>query len=119
MTTNTKEKLTDLNYLQSISENDQSFMKEMIVTFLEQTPIFLQELELLVEAKDWKKAGQTAHRMKPSFTFMGMPETQLLAKDIEKACEEKANLDQIPEMLQQIKADCEMAYQELDQFLIG
>jgi HPt (histidine-containing phosphotransfer) domain-containing protein len=104
---------TNLSYLKSISDNDENFMSDMITTFLEQTPELLAEMQLLARQNNWPQIGRTAHRMKPSLTFMGMNDGQRLIKDIEQYCQNKSNAEQLFKLINMLSRECEMAFNEL------
>lgn len=104
---------TNLTYLISISDNDLQFVEDMINTFLEQTPELLEEMQQLVKQNNWHQIGRTAHRLKPSLTFMGMTDGQRLVKDIEMHSSTSVNHEKIIKSLSMLQRECEMAYGEL------
>lgn len=104
----------DLTYLKQLSNGSNEFINEMITVFMEQTPIEIGNLEKYLEAKDWKSLRAIAHKMKPSFSFMGMKELDSLIKLIEEYAANETNLDQLPEMISRIKNSCNEAIKELE-----
>lgn len=104
---------TNLNYLKTISDNDIHFVEDMINTFLEQTPELIAEMQQLVKSNNWYQVGRTAHRMKPSLTFMGMADGQRLVKDIEAYSENPENIDKLAKLISMLQRECEMAFNEL------
>ena len=76
-------KLTNLSYLKSISNEDSSFISEMISTFLEATPSSLVSMSKAMKENDLSKVGQLAHKIKPSLTFMGIDSLKDVVLDIE------------------------------------
>ena len=111
------EKITDLSYLKMISEEDNDFVEELVKTFIEQTPDSLKRLETELYNNNWKKAAETAHKMKPSFTFMGMENTLKMINDFEELCQNNPGSDQLLIFLKRIKEDCDLASVELSDFL--
>lgn len=67
-------KITDLSYLQEMSGNDSSIIKEMIVIFIEQIPEFEHDFTTAFETQDWNALGAIAHKAKSSVRTMGMDE---------------------------------------------
>ena len=108
------EQITDLTYLISVCGDDPEFKKEMIETFLKNTPPLINEMKDHLKFAEWKKIGDVAHKMKPSFTFMGIH----AAKDLILALEKKGRLqkdtDDIPEMVSKLDSICAKALVELE-----
>ncbi|MES2285098.1 MAG: Hpt domain-containing protein [Bacteroidota bacterium] len=104
----------DLTYLKQLSNGSNEFINEMISVFMEQTPIEISNLEKYLEAKDWKSLRAIAHKMKPSFSFMGMKELDSLIKSIEENAANETNLDLLPGMIIKLKNTCYEAMKELE-----
>ncbi|MEM7110259.1 MAG: ATP-binding protein, partial [Bacteroidota bacterium] len=64
--------IIDLSYLQGVCNNDQNFMREMIDTFVNNTPQIISEMMDRSAKNDWKQVSALAHKLKPSVTFMGL-----------------------------------------------
>lgn len=98
----------NLAYLEEISNNDESFMLDMIKTFVENTPESLAEMDLFLSQQDFKQLGKTAHRFAPNLAFMGV---EIINTDLdlleEYALEEK-NTREIPFLVNEIKKNCEI-----------
>jgi len=111
-------KFTNLNYLSSICNGDKTFMIEMVETFIKNTPSAINEMEKFANKAEWLKVGQTAHRIKPSISFMGMETLKNLIKKIEHNGKESENTEQIPKLVQQLSKKCQLAIKELQDSLI-
>lgn len=109
----TNNKHIDLSYLKELSNGSKEFIAEMITVFIEQTPIEIANLEKHLEAKDWKALRGTAHKMKPSFSFMGIKELESVVKTLEDYSANETNLDLIPGLVEKIKTVCTDAIDEL------
>lgn len=78
----------NLNYLNELSEGNDDFKREMIATFLERVPYYIEEFKILKASKDWPNLQFFAHKAKSTFQMMGV---QKLADDaalIELYCKE-------------------------------
>jgi len=104
----------DLTYLKQLSNGSNEFIIEMISVFMEQTPIEISNLEKYLEEKDWKSLRAIAHKMKPSFSFMGIKELDALIKLIEEYAANETNLELLPEMIAKLKKICYEAIKELE-----
>jgi HPt (histidine-containing phosphotransfer) domain-containing protein len=83
--------LTNLNYLNTISNNDSKFVKEMVSTFINSIPSSIKKMENNLENKDLQTVGLIAHKIKPSISFMGIDSLKQTVLDIENMG--KANKD--------------------------
>jgi PAS domain S-box-containing protein len=78
----------DLTYLKKVSNNNQEFVQEIINTFLETIPKTIEDINMLVEEKNWIQLGKVIHKIKPTITLMGihqlkvkLPQLELETKD--------------------------------------
>jgi len=111
--TNKDRKLTNLNYLSSICNGDKVFMIEMIETFIKNTPSAVNEMEKFANKAKWYKVGQTAHRIKPSISFMGIDLLKDLIKTIENYGKESKSTEKIPALINRLSKQCQLAINEL------
>lgn len=107
------EKITDLTYLISVCGDDPEFKKEMIETFLKNTPVLLEEMKGSVRISDWKAIGDIAHKMKPSFSFMGIDIAKDLILDLERNGRQHEDTVKIPSMVERLDSICAKAFKEL------
>lgn len=104
----------DLSYLKELSNGSNEFIAQMISIFMMQTPEALSAIDAHLQKKEWKPIKAIIHKMKPSFTFIGIKELESVAVLAEKHCETETHLDELPQLLLQIKTACELAIQELE-----
>lgn len=106
----------DLSYLREMSGNSAEFIIEMLDAFKKQTPIYLAELENAVLAGDWKKASECAHKMKPTFYYVGREDVRDHMQDIERNARELNDVSGIQLAFEQAKAFInEVLYRQLDE----
>jgi HPt (histidine-containing phosphotransfer) domain-containing protein len=106
---------TDLSYLSSLSSGSTEFMQQMISVFMEQTPKALDQIKTHYAAQDWKQLGAIAHKIKPSFAFMGIRELEPVIAELEDNSVKQVNLESIPEKIKKIEEVCNVAMKELEQ----
>jgi signal transduction histidine kinase/DNA-binding response OmpR family regulator len=87
----------DLSELQRQAGNDQTFIKDMIMTLIESTHKGMQEMETYLEYNEWDKIHLTAHRIASPLKFIFARETydtikQLEAETMENAVRDKDNI---------------------------
>ncbi|MCG8385053.1 MAG: ATP-binding protein [Cytophagales bacterium] len=108
-----QESITDLTYLKNVSNGDKVFMKEMVETFIKNTPIAINEMQKWMNEAEWEQIGKVAHKIKPSITFMGIDRLKPLIKNIEDYGKENYNTDHIPNLIETFSTECQKAIDEL------
>ena len=97
------EKFTDLTYLKKLSKGDDDFVKQMISIFINQTPTAIQKMEADLSNKDWASLRAVAHKMKPSFSFVGVTSLQEKIETIEDNAAEGTNANLIADLIAEVK----------------
>lgn len=105
----------NLSYLNEIASGSVEFMMDMIDIFLEQTPIYLSQLTEAVEARDWKTAGDVAHKIKPTLAFMGVEYGKEVMAEIERKARNTTEVETIAEGLDYIHSITPAIYSRLSQ----
>lgn len=95
----------DLSYLKEMSGDSAEFMIEMLDTLVEQIPVYLDDLQKAVDAKDWKATSEFAHKVKPTFYYVGREDIRDYVQVIERNAKEMANVEGIPLALAEIKEE--------------
>lgn len=95
----------DLSYLKEMSGDSAEFMIEMLDTLVEQIPVYLEDLQRAVDAKDWKAASEFAHKVKPTFYYVGREDIRDYVQVIEHNAKEELNVPAIPGALAEIKQE--------------
>ena len=102
----------DFNSLNSVANNDEDFVKELIGIFLEQIPVFVNNLNELFIQNNLEKLGREAHTAKSSVMIFGMTRTGKLLNQIEFWAEDK-NAQDIGRALKIVEKDLLQAEIEL------
>jgi HPt (histidine-containing phosphotransfer) domain-containing protein len=89
----------DLSYLIGMVGHNPDFMIEVFDTFIEHTPIYLAELEAALVRGNWEEVSNCAHKMKPTFSYVGRNDVT----DLMQAIEYNAR----NEVVEQVKCDVE------------
>ncbi|WP_316800718.1 Hpt domain-containing protein [Pedobacter frigidisoli] len=100
-------------------------MIEVFDTFIEQTPIYLAELEAALVARNWLKVSNGAHKIKPTFTYIGRNDVKDFVSLIENNARNQVAIEQIPgdverlkELLNEIYAQLQVAKAEMQSNII-
>ncbi len=105
----------DLSYLREMSGNSAEFMIEMLEAFQKQTPLYMQDLENAFAAGDWKATSEYAHRIKPTFHYVGRDDARELMQFIEKSSREQAQLEQLPAAMEAVRQFIKRLYVQLEE----
>ncbi len=96
----------NLSYLKQISDGNDEFIIEMIEIFLNKTPLALEEMNEHFKQRNWEELRQIAHRIKPSFTYIGLHDIQKALGEIERLTldtpEEPKNVDVLLTQVQNV-----------------
>lgn len=106
--------IIDLTYLNTLAKGNQEFISEMIRIFMQQTPAALQSIKTSLDNKDWKSVRALAHKMKPSFAFMGIHSLKDVIHSIEEFADKEHNTEQIPILVSTLELICNKALAELE-----
>ena len=83
----------DLSYLREMTGDSTEFIIEMIDVFKEQTPLYIAELQQALDAKDWARLANCAHKIKPTFAYLGREDAKDHMQLIEHGARE-ASIDE-------------------------
>jgi signal transduction histidine kinase/DNA-binding response OmpR family regulator/HPt (histidine-containing phosphotransfer) domain-containing protein len=109
----------NLNYLKQIADGNDEFIIEMIEMFLNKTPQALEEMSTHYKESNWEALKQIAHRIKPSFAYIGLSGTQQVLSEIEKLSEEADQPEKVGELMNSVDEVCKSAFSQLQQELVG
>ncbi|KLT65540.1 Hpt domain-containing protein [Pedobacter sp. BMA] len=93
----------DLSYLTEMVGHNPAFMIEVFDTFMEQTPIYLAELEQALLVGNWVKVSNGAHKIKPTFSYIGRNDVKDFVSAIEDNARHQLAIEQIPADVERLK----------------
>jgi signal transduction histidine kinase/DNA-binding response OmpR family regulator len=96
-----------LDYLTEHADGDKEFIIEMITLFLKDVPAALNSLWKAIDARNYEEIKTYAHSMKGLFLTLGINETGLVIKSIEKDAEKKVPIEEIILKYKQIETSYE------------
>ncbi|MCG8307870.1 MAG: ATP-binding protein [Cytophagales bacterium] len=111
-------KSVDLTYLREMSDNDLDFIRDMIQSFINQSPKDVQNIWFHFENDELDEVANLVHKIKPSITFMGIHELKDLVVDIEDQAKHK-KIDLLNKNLRILDDICAKAVTELKEELLG
>ncbi|HXC05877.1 MAG TPA: ATP-binding protein, partial [Bacteroidia bacterium] len=107
------EKLTDLSYLNNLAKGNTAFIREMIRIFTEQTPEGIKGLREALENNEWSVLAGLAHKMKPSFAFMGIHSMKDVIESIEQNAKKQIHAAETAALIRKLDSVCQTAIEEL------
>ena len=110
-------KLTNLEYLRVLSEDNESFFRDFISLFLNNTPETMDALNNSLEMKNWEGVRQASHKIKPSLNYLGLKDAQKTAATIEEYAKELIRLENIPGLVDELNKTMIAVYSELEKEL--
>ena len=104
---------TNLTFLKEMSDDNDSFIRDFINLFMQNAPESLAQLQQHLRQKEWEQIRQVAHKIKPSFNYLGLKELHEAAAKIEDYARQGIHLDEIPALIEKIVKTCSYAFLEL------
>jgi len=92
--------------LEKIASGNDAFVREMVETFLRNTPENLQLMQQYVSEARWSELERTAHKMAPSFKHFQMMAQAEMLKKIELQSKRTGGKEFIQHLLQQLTTEC-------------
>ncbi|MFV0541726.1 MAG: Hpt domain-containing protein [Aestuariibaculum sp.] len=87
-----------LHRIRDLAENDQEFVKSLVVAFIEEVPQDAKTLEVAVKNKNFLLAYQVAHKMKPTIDLFEMGVLDALVEIQDWGKFKKSDFDAIPSL---------------------
>ena len=103
----------NLDYIRSISNGDEGFVSDMILTFISNVPEELNKIKSLVDHKNWKSAGQMAHKFASNLLLMEIKDLIGIAIEIEENGLNDINVEKIPDLYEILEKGCYQIINEL------
>lgn len=110
-----KSRQLDFSYLIEMVGDDPVFLVDFFKTFIEHTSVYLAEMDHALANKNWSKVANYAHKIKPTFTYVGRNDAKQLVEAIEYHARNKIALEKIPSDVDELKLMCTDICKQLEQ----
>jgi HPt (histidine-containing phosphotransfer) domain-containing protein len=104
----------DLSYLRDMSGDSPEFIIEMIDMFKQQTPIYMADLEQALLEKDWPRVSSCAHKIKPTFSYVGRDDAKEHMQMMEHHAKDLKNVEELSTDFAEINDFVKVLYRQLD-----
>jgi len=101
----------DTNLLLDLYDDDREYALVAFSDFLKLTPVLMGELEKELSTGTVESFRQKVHKLKPTFSYVGLPGMTRQAEGIEKKCREAAGTDELRRLYEDLKTDFEKNYE--------
>ncbi|MEL7123452.1 MAG: Hpt domain-containing protein [Bacteroidota bacterium] len=81
----------DVEIIHDLYEDDYDYAFQMFDIFLRNIPSEIEKLQQAFAASDWQVVKDVAHKMKPTFTMVGLPTLREQLESIERSLLENNN----------------------------
>lgn len=108
-----EEKLYSLDQLVAMSSGDEAFVNKMVDMFIDLTPEVIERMKTGFNSDDLEDMGAAAHKIKPSIDMMGIKSLHQKIRDLEQWGKNRENVDQIPELLENVTSTLEEVLDQL------
>ncbi len=104
----------DLSYLYEFSGNDKFFVKDMLETFIKETPVAMDKLRTFLSDGEWTQMYRTVHSMKPNLMMLGMKDQEKNAQEMEEILKKEShNPEELGVRIHRLGRDLATALPEL------
>lgn len=105
----------NLTFLEEFAKGDSKRMKRYINMFLQSAPGGIESMRTHYAGQDWEQLKSAAHSLKPQVGYMGIASLKEIIPRLEEYAREKKNLEQIPQLIDEVESICGNAFEELRQ----
>jgi HPt (histidine-containing phosphotransfer) domain-containing protein len=112
-------RITNLQYLQELSEGNLSFIEEMLTIFINSIPQSVIEMQQALRDRDWKTLNMVSHKIKPNYGFVGLKDCEQMLQRIEKNAGEMPDPVLLTELLEQVSRKTDQCIMELKEELLA
>lgn len=103
----------DLSYLNDIADGNAEFIIDMIDIFIEQTPVYFEQLATAIKEKDWTATAAVAHKIKPTLAFIGVEAARQRMAEIERKARDLDHPEEIEEQFNYLNNVFDGLYDDL------
>ena len=107
-------KYINLEYLEMMSDGDDSMKKVMLEMLLEELPLEIKKMDSLCQEGSWDEVSSVSHKLKSTLAFVGNEEMTNANTNIEGLSKEANNVGQVPKLIETLQSLCPSTISELN-----
>ena len=93
----------DLSMLKKLSDNNETFIIDMLQTFKRTTPPIIERMEEHVAQQKYELLGREAHKLIPGVSFLGAKDLEKILVTIEENAKTGINPENMPTLVSEAK----------------
>ena len=106
-------RITDLSYLEMVSDGDQDFIKQVVESFIDNNAKIIKSLKEEQAAENWIQMGQLIHKIKPSLEMVGLTPLKEKIVTAENNLKNETDIAETLPLVDEIISQCQQAIEEL------
>jgi HPt (histidine-containing phosphotransfer) domain-containing protein len=108
----------DHAFLNEMYENDIAYAEEVFSAFLEQTKNEFKQVKNCSAGNDWQCVRQKLHKIKPTFSFVGLTALSEKCEEVISACDNKTDLQSLTPMWLMLEQEIEQSFSTVEAELV-
>ena len=90
----------DHSILEELYQDDEEYKRDIFQLYMEIVPSEMDLLKSAIDNEDHEMTARIAHKIKPNFHMVGIPEGQVLLQKIESAARKKGSMKEIMKLME-------------------
>ena len=107
-------KYINLDYLDMMSDGDESMKKTMLEMLLEELPREFGEMTKLLEQENWEMLSSVSHKMKSTLAFVGNEEMTIANQQVEQIAKSNPSAESLTGLINSLIRMCPLVVSELE-----
>lgn len=112
--TSIPDSLYDLTMVRAVSGGDESFIKKMVLLFVETVPPSIKDMQAAVATEEWEQVGKLAHKLKSTVDSMGISILREDIRSLENYGKNRLELAAIPGLAQRVTEKIDAVIKQLN-----
>ena len=113
MVSNNAYQFINLDYLELMSDGDDSMKKVLLEMLIVELPDEIVKMRSLEQASNWAELSSVSHKMKSTLSYVGNEIMTISNKTIEKNTKNNESLEEIPTHMDTLETNLERVMTEL------
>jgi two-component system, sensor histidine kinase len=103
----------DITEIKTISRGNEGFINKMLMMFVEQIPVFVNDMKEKHAEGQFLSVGEIAHRIKPTIDNMGIVSSKTLIRELEKMGKANEDNGTMATLIKKVESDVAKAVEAI------
>lgn len=113
MVSNNAYQFINLDYLELMSDGDDSMKKVLLEMLIEELPDEIVKMRSLEQVANWSELSSVSHKMKSTLSYVGNDTMTMANKTIEHNTKDATDLNDVPSLMDALETNMERVMTEL------